>query len=101
MEEPVANSDAVTMAAGGDITMATVRGVERLRASCDLRDPGVDGNHDDCVFWEGWREGGEEVEREEAEDILLSATTPTARSQTSTREKPYTLARNKSKRMGF
>ena len=93
----VMQSHTVAMAAEA-ITMATVKGLERLRACCDVRDPGVDGNHDDRVFWEGWKEGGG-VEEVEGLD-----TTPTARSHTSVQEKPCTPSsqpRNRGKRMGF
>ena len=40
-----------------DVPMATVPGMERLRRTCNLRDPGSDGNHDDRTFWDRWREG--------------------------------------------
>lgn len=83
----------------GEVTMATVQGLERLRASCNLTDPGVDGNHDDQIFWEGWREGEGNLEDSEA-----LVTSPPARSQTSVQEKPYTptkAKRDKTKKMGF
>ena len=92
-------SHTVAMTAEG-IPMATVKGVERLRACCDIRDPGVDGNHDDRVFWEGWREGGEE-EEEGVEELIA---TPTTRSLADVQAKPHTPSshsRHRGKGMGF
>lgn len=81
--------------------MATVQGVERLRASCDLRAPGVDGNHDDHIFWEGWRENEERLEEEDSMTMDTSPPDP-PESQISGQEKPYTpTKRNKTKKMGF
>lgn len=83
----------------GEVTVATIQGLERLRASCDLRDPGVNGNHDDQIFWEGWKEG-----EGHPEDSETTATSPPARSQTNVQEKPYTptkTKRDKTKKMGF
>ena len=95
-------ADNVAMTTEG--TMATGRGLERLRASCDLRDPGADGNHDDRVFWEGWRSGEEVGGRVEVKtEPVETPATPTA-SQSSSQRKlhtPSSSARHRGKSMGF
>lgn len=92
-------SGSSAMATEGEITMATVKSVERLRAYCDLRAPGVDGNRDDHIFWEGWRES----EEQQPEDSVMMDTSSPPRSQVSAQEKPYTppTKRIKTKKMGF
>ena len=81
------------------ITMATPKGVESLRSYCEIREPG--GNHDDHVFWEGWRED-QEVKMEEQSSP--DEATPTPRSHSSAQEKPYTPSsqpKTRRTRMGF
>lgn len=92
-------SGSSAMAPEGEITMATVGGVERLRASCDLTPPEANGNHDDHIFWEGWRD---DEELSEDPGSVTMGTSPPVRSQTSVPEKPYPpTKRNKTKKIGF
>ena len=72
-----------------------VTGMERLRASCELRRTESGGNHDDHMFCEGWSEGNA-VKQEASEGVELTVTTPTI-IQT---EKTNNL-RNKKQQMGF
>lgn len=81
------------------VTMAT--GMERLRASCDLRFKDFDSNHDDQMFCDGWMEGDDMKQEPSSDDesASLPEATPT-RSHTNTPTKTYT-PKSRNKQMGF
>jgi hypothetical protein len=105
VEQKLVSEGLLLEAATTDVTMAKgSRGLQQLRTHCVFSEPGTDSPHDDHMFWEGWKEEGEDEltscspeatptqsQAERAEDQKPLSQTPSSSQKT----------RSKKRGMGF